>query len=86
MERHVMTVMCVISRVLYTTQHCGCGFLFYLIREAQLAAGSTMAPPPCSHNLLSQRAVRQQPFRVLCLRTSYTRIRVMLKFERIEYM
>ena len=42
MERHVMTVMCVISRALYTTRHCRCGYLLYFIHEAPQAAGSTI--------------------------------------------
>ena len=48
-----MTVMCVIYRELYITRHYGCGYLLNLIREAPLAAGSTMAPLPCSHSPLS---------------------------------
>ena len=48
-----MTVMCVISRAFCTTRHCRCGYLLYLTNEAPLAAGSAMALPLCTHNLLS---------------------------------
>ena len=54
MERHVMTVMCVISRALYTIlDYCKCRYLLHLIREAPQAAGFTIALRPCSHNPLS---------------------------------
>ena len=55
MERHVMTVMCVISRALYTTRllYCKCRYLLHLIRESPQAAGFTIALRSCSHNPLS---------------------------------
>ncbi len=38
MERHAMTVMCVISRALYNTRHCRCDFSFisFMKRHRQL--------------------------------------------------